>query len=74
MRRAASPRDGSDDRHRPAVGRTRFSADVGVTSFELDLFGRVASLTRAEQNRYFATEAAARATGSRWSATSPTPG
>jgi multidrug efflux system outer membrane protein len=42
--------------------RTRFSADVGVTSFELDLFGRVASLTRAEQNRYFATEAGARAT------------
>jgi len=40
----------------------RFSADAGVTSFELDLFGRVASLTRAEQNRYFATEAGARAT------------
>ncbi len=39
---------------------TRFSADVGVTSFELDLFGRVASLTAAEQNRWFATEAAAR--------------
>lgn len=39
-----------------------FSADVGVTAFELDLFGRMASLTRAEQNRYFATEAAARAT------------
>lgn len=42
--------------------RASFSADIGVTSFELDLFGRVASLTRAEQNRYFATEAAARAT------------
>jgi multidrug efflux system outer membrane protein len=42
--------------------RTSFSADVGVNAFELDLFGRVASLTRAEQNRYFATEAAARAT------------
>lgn len=42
--------------------RTNFSADVGVTAFELDLFGRVASLTRAEQNRYFATEAGARAT------------
>ena len=41
---------------------TDFSADVGVTGFELDLFGRVASLTRAEQNRYFATEAGARAT------------
>jgi multidrug efflux system outer membrane protein len=39
-----------------------FSADVGVASFELDLFGRVASLSHAEQDRYFATEAAARAT------------
>jgi outer membrane protein, multidrug efflux system len=41
---------------------TRFTADAGVTAFELDLFGRVASLTRAEQDRWFATEAAARAT------------
>ena len=44
------------------AARGAFSADVGVTGFELDLFGRVASLTRAEQDRYFATEAAARAT------------
>lgn len=43
-------------------GRGSFSTTVGVTAFEIDLFGRVASLTRAEQNRYFATEAAARAT------------
>jgi outer membrane protein, multidrug efflux system len=42
--------------------RTSFTADAGITGFELDLFGRVASLTRAEQNRYFATEAGARAT------------
>lgn len=42
--------------------RTRFTADAGITGFELDLFGRVASLTHAEQNRYFATEAGARAT------------
>lgn len=41
---------------------TNFSTNVGVTGFEIDLFGRVASLTRAEQNRYFATEAAARST------------
>ncbi len=39
-----------------------FQANVGVTSFEIDLFGRVASLTRAAQQRYFAQEAAARAT------------
>ena len=45
-------------------GRTsdRFGAELGVTSFELDLFGRIRSLTRAQQNQYFATEAAARAT------------
>lgn len=41
---------------------TRFSADIGINAFEIDLFGRLQSLTRAEQNRYFATEAAARAT------------
>ncbi|KQM61831.1 MULTISPECIES: efflux transporter outer membrane subunit [unclassified Sphingomonas] len=39
-----------------------FSADLGATAFELDLFGRIRSLTEAEQNRYFATEAGARAT------------
>lgn len=41
---------------------SRFSIDVGITAFEIDLFGRVASLTRAEQERYFASEAASRAT------------
>ncbi|MEG3145716.1 efflux transporter outer membrane subunit [Sphingomonas sp. RT2P30] len=39
-----------------------FSADIGITSFELDLFGHVRSLTSAAQDRYFGTEAAARAT------------
>ncbi|GAA0313107.1 efflux transporter outer membrane subunit [Sphingomonas oligophenolica] len=39
-----------------------FSADIGITSFEIDLFGRIRSLTTAAQNRYFETEAAARAT------------
>ncbi|MEH3040273.1 MAG: efflux transporter outer membrane subunit [Sphingomonas paucimobilis] len=39
-----------------------FSLDLGATAFELDLFGRIRSLTEAEQNRYFATEAGARAT------------
>lgn len=41
--------------------RANFSADVGVSSFELDLFGRLRSLTRADQQRLLATEAAARA-------------
>lgn len=40
----------------------RFGAEVGITAFEIDLFGRVAALTAAEQDRYFATEAGARAT------------
>jgi multidrug efflux system outer membrane protein len=39
-----------------------FSTDIGITSFEIDLFGRVRSLTTAAQNRYFENEAAARAT------------
>ena len=39
-----------------------FSADIGTTAFEIDLFGRVRSLTGAALNRYFETEAAARAT------------
>ncbi|PZN94811.1 MAG: transporter [Alphaproteobacteria bacterium] len=39
-----------------------FSADVGISGFEIDLFGRLRSLSEAELNRYFASEAAARAT------------
>lgn len=39
-----------------------FSLYLGATAFELDLFGRVRSLTAAAQNRYFGQEAAARAT------------
>ncbi len=39
-----------------------FSVDLGSTAFELDLFGRIRSLTGAALNRYFQTEAAARAT------------
>jgi multidrug efflux system outer membrane protein len=41
---------------------TRFSADVGTSNFELDLFGRIRSLSNAQLNQYFGTEAAARAT------------
>jgi multidrug efflux system outer membrane protein len=39
-----------------------FTAGLSVPSFEVDLFGRLRSLTKAELQRYFATEAAARAT------------
>ncbi|MBV8686562.1 MAG: efflux transporter outer membrane subunit [Alphaproteobacteria bacterium] len=41
---------------------TNFSIDVGVSRFELDLFGRVRSLSRSALDQYFSTEAAARAT------------
>ena len=44
------------------AGNSAFSASVGTTAFELDLFGRIRSLSRAALDRYFATEAAARAT------------
>ena len=39
-----------------------FSAQLGVTAFELDLFGRIRSLNAAALARYFGQEAAARAT------------
>jgi len=42
--------------------RASFDTSVGINAFEIDLFGRIRSLTTAAQNRYFATEAAARAT------------
>jgi multidrug efflux system outer membrane protein len=41
---------------------TRYTADLSTTAFELDLFGRLQSLSDASLNRYFGTEAAARAT------------
>lgn len=37
-----------------------YSVDLGVTAFEIDLFGRVRSLSDAALDRYFATEAGAR--------------
>ena len=39
-----------------------YSADIGASAFEIDLFGRVRSLSTAALNTYFATESAARAT------------
>jgi multidrug efflux system outer membrane protein len=40
---------------------TRFSGGIGTSGFELDLFGRLRSLSNAQLNQYFATEAGARA-------------
>jgi multidrug efflux system outer membrane protein len=42
--------------------RDQYSAGIGVPNFEIDLFGRVRSLSHAQLERYFATEAAGRAT------------
>jgi multidrug efflux system outer membrane protein len=42
--------------------RDQYSAGVAVPSFEIDLFGRVRSLSHAQLQRYFATESAGRAT------------
>lgn len=39
-----------------------YTAGLNVPSFELDLFGRVRSLSHAQLERYFATEAAGRTT------------
>ncbi len=39
-----------------------YSAGAGVPNFELDLFGRIRSLSHVQLQRYFATEAGARAT------------
>ena len=44
-----------------AVGGSVYQASIGTSAFELDLFGRVRSLSDAALNRYFAQEAAARA-------------
>ena len=41
-------------------GRTIYNAQVGVSAFELDLFGRVRSLNHAALDRYLGTEAAVR--------------
>lgn len=47
----------------PVTGgqRTNYNLAVGVTAFEIDLFGRLAALSQAEQARYFASEAGAQA-------------
>ncbi len=53
---------GNDPAVSPSTAGVRYTADVGVTAFEIDLFGRLQSLSDAALNRYFGTEAAARAT------------
>lgn len=54
-------RGGSNTGNANAAGETTvFNANVGASAFEIDLFGRVANLSAAARDRYYATEAAAR--------------
>ncbi len=41
---------------------TSYTADIGINAFEIDLFGRVRSLSDAALHRFLATDAAAQAT------------
>lgn len=45
-----------------AAVQSSYQAGVGLAAFELDLFGRVRNLSRAAQERYFASEEAQRST------------
>jgi multidrug efflux system outer membrane protein len=53
---------GNDPAASRSTAGSRYTADVSTTAFEIDLFGRLQSLSDAALNRYFGTEAAARAT------------
>ena len=46
----------------PAGNLEIYTVNAGFSSFELDLFGRVRNLSRAAQERFFASEAAQRST------------
>jgi multidrug efflux system outer membrane protein len=52
----------------------QFTGGLGIPSFELDLFGRIRSLTKAELNRAPRQRGAAGHPASRWSPILPTPG
>lgn len=56
---AALSRSGGDAALTPG---NRYSASVGVTAFELDLFGRVQSLSQAALQQFFAQEQGQRST------------
>ncbi len=46
----------------PYTRATEYSAGLGVTNYELDLFGRLRSLTKAAREQYMATKEARRST------------
>jgi multidrug efflux system outer membrane protein len=60
-------RSSSSSSSTPSTGSSskvvaQYTAGLSVPSFELDLFGRLRSLTHAQLEQYFATESGARAT------------
>ncbi len=52
----------SDSNSNGSSSNAQYQVGLQVPSFELDLFGRLRSLTHAQLEQYFATEAGARAT------------
>jgi multidrug efflux system outer membrane protein len=46
---------------KPYYYERQYSANVGISAYEIDLFGRVQSLSRSAQEQYFANEDAQRA-------------
>lgn len=61
-RSSSSSGSGSSSGNNSSGVRAQYEAGLNVPSFEVDLFGRLRSLTHAQLNQYFATEAGARAT------------
>jgi multidrug efflux system outer membrane protein len=61
-RSSSSSGSGSGSGNNSSGVRAQYEAGLNVPSFEVDLFGRLRSLTHAQLNQYFATEAGARAT------------
>ena len=59
--RTRTPLGTLDSEAAGAVTTDRFDVGVGVTSFELDFWGRVKNLSEAARSQYLATEAAERA-------------
>jgi multidrug efflux system outer membrane protein len=49
---------GSTNGNLPALTYNEFAANLGITSYEIDLFGRIRSLRRQALETYFATDAA----------------
>ena len=56
---SAGASSGSTDVTSSGSGENSYAANIGLSAFEIDLFGRVQSLTQAERESYLSTRAAA---------------